>query len=49
MGMAVDTNYAAAFLIDLFDSNGEVGWDRSGGWGKGETREMFGKYILSAI
>lgn len=50
MSMTPDTNYEAAFLIDLLDSNGEVGWDRRGGWEMGEeTREMFGKCILSAI
>lgn len=50
MWMTRDTNYEAAFLIDLFDSNGEVGWDGRGGWEKREeTREMFRKCILSAI
>ena len=50
MGMTLDTNYEAAFLINLFDSNEDVAWDRRGGGGTGdETREMFGKCILSAI
>ena len=47
--MTRDTNYEAAFLIDLFDSNGEVGWDRRAGWEKEGKREMFRKCILSAI
>lgn len=50
MGMTLDTNDGAAFLIDEFDSNGEVGWDGRVRGEEGEkTWEMFGKCILSAI
>lgn len=37
--MTQDTNCEAAFLIDLLDSNGEVGWGRRERGEKGEETE----------
>lgn len=48
-GLTQYTNYEAAFLIDLLDSNGEMGWDRRGGEERRPERDVWKVYIKRYI